>query len=563
MTRASPNKLTAARSTGQGWDLDRARGLITDLLRPTLLGIYNRFAVYEVFGIPKGGAPLNVLTVAVSEDSADTEEDEKPRVLTPNRIRIDGFPNWTFGVARTYRPIKSFDDALAAFERGQGWMPSGKLLEVGFLEVVSPMFVPPDGTIEVPINRLLKNNFWNGSHVIRLCDPSKASLLPFLDDRRRLQSLSEAISEYTPMSLAGMVDYLGDVLIQIPVTGMAAKVTAPKSGGPINVTVEWHPSVPPRTLIATARMYSDAALTGAGVSGTFTHSTTLTVDSHVDPVEAAIWDEETGVLLAATAPTSTVSQIVVHPRLGENEPRVFTTRKADGTSAAARVSLTHVLEPIIVGSSRSSSADQWRRRRTDLDESRRLAEARDFVQYRPKAGDNSERERALADINFLINKHGEGGIDLWDPYLSADDLLQTLFWSATIGAPLRAITDGKEPPKCGCEARKRPDGQVTPPESFADRQRKTLARDSGNLYGLRLEYRARTGPKGWSFHDRFLIFPNLPEGPAAWSLGTSVNSLGKAHHILQRVSNAALIAGAFEDLWAELDEPIHLVWRSW
>ncbi len=563
MVISSPNKFTAARATGGGLGIDRARALVADLLHPKLLGIYDRFAVYEVFGVPRCGAPINVLTVVVSEDSAGAEEDEKPRVLTPNRIRIDGFPNWTFGVARTYRSIKSFDDTLAAFGRGLGWMPSGNPLEVGPLEVVSPMFVPPDGTTEVPINRLLKNNFWNGSHVIRLCDPSKASLLPFLDDRRRLQSLSAEIAECMPMSLAGMVDYLGDVLIQIPVTGMVAKVTAPRSGGPISVTVEWHPSISPRNLIATARMYSDAALTGAGVSAAFTHSTTLAVDSHVDPVEAAIWDEETGVLLAATAPTSTVSQIVVNPRLGENEPRVFTTRKADGASAAARVPLTYILEPIVVGSPRSSSADQWRRRRTDLDESRRLAETRDFVQYRPKAGDNSERERALADIGFLINKHGEGGVDLWDPYLSADDLLQTLFWSATVGAPLRAITDGKEPPKCNCKGVERPGGQVALSESFADQQRNTFARDGGNLHGLRLEYRMRTGPKGWSFHDRFLIFPNLPDGPAAWSLGTSVNSLGKAHHILQRVSNGALIAGAFEDLWNELNDPAHLIWRSW
>ncbi len=98
---------------------------------------------------------------------------------------------------------------------------------------------------------------------------------------------------------------------------------------------------------------------------------------------------------------------------------------------------------------------------------------------------------------------------------------------------------------------------------FPDRQRAVLERDAGNRQGLRLEYRTRRGPKGWRFHDRFLIFPNVPDGPRAWSLGTSVNGLGQAHHILQRVSNAAMVAGAFEDLWAALDEPQHVIWKSW
>ena len=91
----------------------------------------------------------------------------------------------------------------------------------------------------------------------------------------------------------------------------------------------------------------------------------------------------------------------------------------------------------------------------------------------------------------------------------------------------------------------------------------TLERDKGNCHGLRLEFRTRRGPKGWAFHDRFLIFPNGREGPQAWSLGISVNSAGKAHHILQRVSNPALVAGAFQDLWSVLDESQHLIWKSW
>ena len=49
--------------------------------------------------------------------------------------------------------------------------------------------------------------------------------------------------------------------------------------------------------------------------------------------------------------------------------------------------------------------------------------------------------------------------------------------------------------------------------------------------------------------------------PRAYSLGTSVNSLGKDHHILQRVSNGRLVADAFQELWELLDADDFLVWK--
>jgi len=80
--------------------------------------------------------------------------------------------------------------------------------------------------------------------------------------------------------------------------------------------------------------------------------------------------------------------------------------------------------------------------------------------------------------------------------------------------------------------------------------------------GLRLEYRVRRGPAGFGFHDRFLIFPRSEDSPArAWSLGTSVNMLGKEHHILQQVDDGQLVADAFEELWKELIKPEHLIWK--
>jgi hypothetical protein len=99
-------------------------------------------------------------------------------------------------------------------------------------------------------------------------------------------------------------------------------------------------------------------------------------------------------------------------------------------------------------------------------------------------------------------------------------------------------------------------------QTFAEKQRETFASTKSNLHGLRLEYRIKTGPAGWAFHDRFLIFPKIDSGALAWSLGTSLNSLGKRHHILQQVDDGQLVMDAFDELWQELNEPEHLIWKT-
>ena len=76
-----------------------------------------------------------------------------------------------------------------------------------------------------------------------------------------------------------------------------------------------------------------------------------------------------------------------------------------------------------------------------------------------------------------------------------------------------------------------------------------------NNYGVTLKFLAQHDQYGWEFHDRFLILIptdelNLPE---VYSLGTSINMLGKTHHIIQKITNPNIILSNFENLWKELD----------
>jgi hypothetical protein len=94
---------------------EQLRDEVRSLLRPGLIGEFDHIELVEIIGTPRGGETLNVLSVVVlSEGRADVADGEKPQFLGP-RIFIDGFRNWSFGVARTLRPVSALHSALATY----------------------------------------------------------------------------------------------------------------------------------------------------------------------------------------------------------------------------------------------------------------------------------------------------------------------------------------------------------------------------------------------------------------------------------------------------------------
>ena len=86
--------------------------------------------------------------------------------------------------------------------------------------------------------------------------------------------------------------------------------------------------------------------------------------------------------------------------------------------------------------------------------------------------------------------------------------------------------------------------------------------NSTNNHLLNLKFKCQYGQFGRPFHDRFIIFPMADGNAKCWSIGTSINSLSKAHYIIQEVSNAKQIEIAFDQLWKKLSNDPCLVWSS-
>jgi hypothetical protein len=554
-------------------EFDRARAELARLSMPGVLGFYTHFEVTEVFAIrDEEHIPFNVFSILVAEEREGFSE-QKPFYLGKH-IRLKSLDGCMFGIQRFLCPVSTIAHAFEHFQRTAEWQLSGKRLHVGPLIPAPTQFVPADSTERVPWNNVLKNNFWSGSHIVEWIDPEKAAVKSLFDEPPRLQELSEAIQKQAPIRLASLSDRLGNVVIQVPGNVVVADFAKAHTGEAI-VRVQWHPKAAPRSLRATCATQFDNAISGYA-SGTFEGSElVLPMQDAQGTLRGVLWDDQNQLIVAATASTSFIKTVGLNMGIADPEPRVFTVRNPDGSEETCRVGLS-TSRYTAVRAPGPDGGEKWTHQRIYRDEAARLAQSRRFVQYNPIAGQqDAEHDKALRDIRALINQYGEKGACLWDPYLSAEDILRTLFYCSHHNSILRALTAGQEYPsgsipkptlaslrRQSMEWLRQTFWKPRPKPSFSERQRAVLEAANSNFRGLRLEYRIRTASAGWPFHDRFLIFPGEEgAGARAWSLGTSVNSLGKRHHILQQVDDGQLVMDAFNGLWDELDQSQHLIWK--
>lgn len=519
-----------------------------ELVRPGIVGNFTHCELTEIFVNVEGtSAPQNVFTLAVMEER---DAAAPPRLLNPKRLSLSGLKGWSFGICQTVIAVSDFDQSLATFHTTGTWSPRGAVLTTGGLRQTDPQFVPSDQAISIPLNKVLKNNFWSGSHVLEWADPEKDLFKPFFDKASLLKELAEVLLLFVPVDLATVSDRLGNILVQVPVTVLIASCGAGKYNSDYHLQVAWRPGAARRPLRATMTAEYDSAVAGFTTALVETEPVILSLPHGAAGPKMFLLDEEHNVLAGATGALSRISQIGFTSHLADrSEPRTFTYLDRAGQMQSQRIALRGPKREFLVGEPRKDPNGGFTQKRLYRYDTERVQEERLFKQYGLPGGDpKAEHARAIADLRHLIGVHGEEGTWLWDPYLDAIDIMEILFHSPHSGADLRALS--------GSIRRRR-----STISAFMAKQRRDLSAATGNLLGLRLEFRIPYKIRSAKFHDRFLIFPKKEGGHLAWSLGTSVNSLGHAHHILQRVDEGQRVSDAFQDLWNRM-RAAQVVWKK-
>jgi len=539
------------------WNGVRARAEIARLLSPGIIGFHSHLEIIQLIATrDSDGVAINVLTVVVAEER-DGEGFKNDGFLNPDRIKVRGLVGFAFGIVRYTCPVSDLIPALSNVENAGQWTLSGETLVTGKLIPIPPQFVPPDSSSVVPMNRILKNNFLNGSHVFEWADPDKITFKPLFDKPELLQKLSESVQEWVPLRLASLSDRIGSIVVQLPVTVLRSRFH--KTAGAIVAEVAWHPKATARQLRTNCDLQFDNALWGYVSADVTMPVTTLQIPALHGAHQGVIWDDANGIVLAATGDILPINTVAYNIHIVDPEPRVFKIKKTSEPDKDVRLTLISSGIQGRVGSLTSDDIGGWTWKRMFDDELKRLMDERRFIRYLPEPGKTGEMHRvAVGHLRQLINQHGTEGAWLWDPYLSAFDLLETLFYCKHSGADLRGLSAGEE--HSSQVAAEAPAG-TNHAQDFITRQRRVLDETPSNFRGLRLEYRLKHGNAGWPFHDRFLIFPRNDSAALVWSLGTSVNGLGHKHHILQCVDNGELVKDAFVQLWDQLQGADYLVWR--
>lgn len=524
---------------------------ITKLSLPGVLGQYTGYKITTVVAT-KGKDSHNLLTSIVAVE---------PPFVTTNELKsipifFKKIKGWRYMVTEHFIEMDSLEQVLTEALELHRWETNGKFLFFGDLSYCGHWYVPPClhtcGKTS-PISKIVSNGGDLGAHVWEWGEEKQGVFSDFFDSPPLLRDFSKEVSKITGYDIELLSDRLGNVLISLPVTTLNCEIHGiPNTLDGIRIKPVWAQGVKPRQIIAVASKKKDGMISQQLLSE---NNENFEIKNNENTEQdISIYDTENDVLLYSSE-VSIMRHLFLNSSIccNDSSARKFVN---SGNKESLTIYSNIKLE---TGYKESKALNEKLKQRLYRETAERLHNELELVQYNPGKPNilgqiyniHESRANALTDLRSLINKYGKTSVYLWDPFLSADDIIDTLFYNQNYGAQMRAITRGKG---VGEDSEARTQTLL--------KYGKELSDACIYPYGLFIEFRSTINGDFADFHDRFLIFPDVKPYPLVWSLGTSVNSVGKSHHLLLKVQHGQMIIDAFEQMWAESNKPEQLIWKS-
>lgn len=179
----------------------------------------------------------------------------------------------------------------------------------------------------------------------------------------------------------------------------------------------------------------------------------------------------------------------------------------------------------------------------------------------------NSHETVINDIRNILNNQIFWDLDeIWliDPYLTPKDILETVLFCKKSNVKIKCLTDFSSILE-NQQTRKFlvDDAEDANRFSSAKKQcQKELNEAIPVDTDVSLSYRTIAHCYGTPFHDRYLILKYNINKTRVWSLGISVNSLAKKHHIIQIVEAPELIADMFQKIWNETNHEVCKIYET-
>lgn len=514
-----------------------------ELLTCEKLGYYNSCEMISVLIYEKSTKNVfNFYTIFVMEECLTIKE--KCSRVTPKLISIS--KRFSMGIQRKVQKVEKIRPIIQALcERQESHfvdIGDGNM-QIGRLEMVPKTFIPKDSTMEIILNRVLKNNFQSGSYILEFFDAEER--VKNLFSKKELKKITDAIFERIPIDLFTLSDRIGNFIFQFPSINTRITYETDKNERILYYKLNVDERLGEENhFVLQSELMRDDNIVGFGIAECKKSESRIAFQvGDSSPVCRSTLIDMDSQLILARQDTSFVRRPGTRMHLGTQygEQRLIFDGEGEFIDAVDIVygESINVGEPIIRNRKKRIEKRQYRQRAEKLHRSRELR----------RYGRMPERAQALKDIIALMNLGDGGKVYLWDPYLSMGDLLETWYYTTTYNMQLNAITSSEIADKSKLSVKE----WIKQQRDFIDGR--------SNHYGIRLELRCQWKEYGYHFHDRFLMVIKDDEKPRVWSLGTSINGLGKKHHIIQSVEHPQMIVDTFEELWDELDSEECLVWK--
>lgn len=515
-----------------------------ELISCKSLGNYNCCEMISVFlWNRKERSAANIYTIFSFEERAAVEETSENvgsfKQIT-NKYSV-GVQKKVFEVSK----VRSIFEKLCTGRKKQVIDIGDGDLQVGHLEAVPKVFIQQDSTLEKVVNKVLKNNFRNGSYIIDFFDIDKTVLNIWTT--QDFKKLTDIIYDKIPIDLFSLSDRMGNFVFQFP----SLNVRTSYHTNETEISLAYHVAFREQCeeddqFILMSEGVSDESTVAFGTQIFDSNgcNVTFTVGDASRVCKTTVIDIKKQLILSRQD-TSFIREMSTIMEMGSQygEQRLIYDEKGSVVAAVEPV----WAEDIHVGPPVFRMRDDYIKKRQYDRRVQELYKRAEFRQY----GRGMQSQKALDDVIMLMDRVKTGKVYLWDPYLTVEDLLHTWYFTKSMNVKLYAITSSEIAEK----SKMCTDDWII--------QQQEIMNKRSNHYGIHVELRCQRENFGYPFHDRFLM--NLSEDsrePQVWSLGTSVNSLGKKHHVIQSVEHPQILVDAFEELWEELSNPKCLVWKK-
>lgn len=551
------------------------------------IGIYNSCEVTELVIMEPNEMIYNLYTLCVFQEKNVSPEKHKYDKGSCNKIKID--ENHSIGIFQYELKLTEIKENFEKLIHNYKWISNREgeyFINDNDLRRLNKQFIQAKG--DNRLNYILKNNFYSGSYILEFFDEKKQ--FEFLTrNEEHFERISNKINKHVPINLFKIRDRLGNFIFQFPVNILNVKTNvASDSWESVNFNIDWHYLI--KDKIPDCILEVNSILDNNYIGNTFEeynkNDSQVVLTGNVDSlVNIKIWRKNPKVLLYSDS-SYYIKNFGLFTFLDVQRKRYFINN--DEKEFISLKSKDY--EPII----KKQEYYQYIENSIGIKEKIELENTLSFKQYTPEHG----KLEGLSDLRRLINENGMDGVYLWDPYLSFNEIINTLFYCPFEGVELRALGAIKRDViriyfsnlienkfKRMSETIESVSNNSLTEDDFScfilslqenldeineylscdddskwvNEQKNLFSNLDSNFKGLNLEFRVQ---KGNGAHDRFLIFPGNSKTykqPKVYSLGTSVNSFGRNYHILQEVLHPQAVVREFDKIWNESKE--NSIWK--